>query len=162
MPSRGVHFALVERDALRLRRARTDERRKAVIAEIEERWESQWLQETDKAWDAIHRCLTDGDLDCGSTPRHRVIFADRNLFDDGDDYFISLVTPKRVAAVVPAISSINKAWMRSRYRELGDDYGGYPTSDEDFEYTWEWFTQLRKFFVKAAAAGRWVSFTVSH
>lgn len=162
MPSRGVHFALLEKDALRLRRAGTDERRMALIASIEEKWERKWLQETDKAWDAIHRCLTDGELDNGGTPLHRVIFADRNLYDDEDEYYISLVTPKRVAAVVAAIRGIDQAWMRQQYTALGGDYGGYPTSDEDFEYTWSWFAQLRTFFGRAAKAGRWVSFTVSH
>ena len=35
----------------------------AVIEEIEDRWDRDWLVETDKAWDAIHRCLTGGTLE---------------------------------------------------------------------------------------------------
>lgn len=35
MPCRGVHFALVEKDARRLQRAKDDEARMAVIEEIE-------------------------------------------------------------------------------------------------------------------------------
>ena len=33
-----------------------------VQEEIEEPWDEEWLLEMDKAWDAIHRCLTDGRL----------------------------------------------------------------------------------------------------
>jgi hypothetical protein len=36
----------------------------AVVEEIEEAWESPF--ETDKAWDALHRCLSDGTLDVTS------------------------------------------------------------------------------------------------
>jgi hypothetical protein len=66
--SLGVHFALVEKDARRMQRARGNDALQEVLEEIEERWDRRWLQETDKAWDAIHRCLTDGYLRSGSTP----------------------------------------------------------------------------------------------
>jgi hypothetical protein len=157
----GVHFALLEADARRLQRAKTDDRLTEVIEEIEERWERRWLQETDKAWDAIHRCLTDGGLDSGSTPLHRVIFGDRNLYRGGD-YNISLLTPKRVEAVAAAIQGIKENWMREQYYAIDPrDYGG-TLGEEDFEYTWGWFVPLRRFYVRAAKAQRWVSFTVSY
>ena len=34
-----------------------------VIEEIEEAWETPFVAETDKAWDAMHRALSDGSLD---------------------------------------------------------------------------------------------------
>jgi hypothetical protein len=36
--------------------------RNHLIEEIEETWEEPFVVESDKAWDAIHRCLTDGSL----------------------------------------------------------------------------------------------------
>ena len=47
-----------------------DEAARAFVAELEERWDTYYLQETDKAWDAIHRCLSDGTLvwDAGRWP----------------------------------------------------------------------------------------------
>jgi hypothetical protein len=161
--SLGVHFALPEKDARRMQRARGNDALQEVLEEIEERWDRRWLQETDKAWDAIHRCLTDGYLYTGSTPLHRVIYAERNLWDGDDDYFISLLTPKRVQAVAEAIRDIKKPWMRERYYEIIDpgDYDGV-LGDEDFEYTWGWFVPLRRFYQRAAKSGRWVSFTVSY
>jgi len=32
--------------------------------------------------------------------------------------------------------------------------------EEDFEYTWQWFQSLRKFWLRAAAEGRFVLFSV--
>jgi hypothetical protein len=163
--SLGVHFALLEKDARRLQRAKDDDALQEVLEEIEERWDKRWLQETDKAWDAIHRCLTDGYLYSGSTPLHRVIYAETNLsfaFDEEDDYFASLLTPRRVQGVADAIRGITKAWMRARYFALpADDYDGH-IDEDDFDYTWGWFVALRRFYQRAAKAGRWVSFTVSY
>jgi hypothetical protein len=157
----GVHFALVEKDARRLARARDYDALNDMICEIEERWDKKWLQETDKAWDAIHRCLTDGDLDVGFTPLGRVIYADRNLFR-GDDMFVSLLTPKRVAASAAAMADIDKKWMRERYFAIDPRAYDAVLDDDDFEYTWGWFVPLRAFFKKAAKAERWVTFTVSY
>jgi len=56
---RGVHFAITESDAARLLGAPDDTRVLEIIQdEIEEQWDEEWLYQTDKAWDAIHRCLT--------------------------------------------------------------------------------------------------------
>lgn len=160
--SLGVHFALTDRDARRLRRAQSNDALMDIIEAIEEHGDERWSQETDKAWDAIHRCLTDGKLYSGSTPLHRVIYADRNLYFDDDEYFISLVTPKRVQASFEALRGITKKWMRERYFAIKPrDYDG-EISDDDFDYTWGWFVPLRRFFGRAAKAGRWVSFTVSY
>jgi len=61
---RGVHFAITDVEAKKLRGAAGDEELKRVVQEeIEEKWERDHLFETDKAWDALHRCLSDGTLD---------------------------------------------------------------------------------------------------
>jgi hypothetical protein len=55
MACRGVHFALTPEDAARIDAARDDDQLMALIEEIEERWDRDWLVETDKAWDATGR-----------------------------------------------------------------------------------------------------------
>ena len=40
-----------------------------------------------------------------------------------------------------------------------DQYDG-PIDEEDWEYTWDYFADVQKFFAKAAEAGRAVVFTV--
>jgi hypothetical protein len=32
-------------------------------------------------------------------------------------------------------------------------------SEEDLDYTWDWFQEVRELYVRAAAAGRWMLFT---
>ncbi len=39
-----------------------DEASRAFVEELEDRWDTYYLQQTDKAWDPIHRCLADGTL----------------------------------------------------------------------------------------------------
>lgn len=59
----GVHFAINGEIADKLSRAKSDEELVEIVQEkIEEKWDESHLYETDKAWDAIHRCLSDGSL----------------------------------------------------------------------------------------------------
>lgn len=52
--------------------------------------------------------------------------------------------------------------MCERYYAIDPgDYDGV-LDEEDFEYAWGWFVPLRRFYQRAAKAGRWVSFTVSY
>src|SRR4051794_38865380 len=159
MACRGVHFALAPDDRGRLESACDDEELMAVIEEIEDQWDRDWLRETDKAWDAIHRCLTDGTLSYGPTPLHGCILGEDNLHD-GDDYIVNLLEPGEVKEVAAAIRGIDEAPMRRNYFSLDpDDYGSPPT-EEDFQYTWENFLALREFFEKAARHDRAMVFTV--
>lgn len=134
-----------------------------IIEEVEELWEKEHLAESDKAWDAIHRCLTDGSLlyDSGEYPLNHVICGGRQLHQ-GEDYTVTLVTPKQVKDVAAAVEPLSETWFRERYFSLlnPDDYGG-EIGEEDFVYTWDWFQTIRNLFRKAAASGRAVIFTVA-
>jgi hypothetical protein len=160
MACRGVHFALTPEDEARLvDETHDDDELLEAVEEIEERWDRKWLVETDKAWDAIHRCLTDGSLEYGSTPLHKCILGSNNLYE-GDDYIVSLLRPAEVKEVAEAIEGIDREEMRRKYDAIDpDDYDG-ELSDDDFEYTWSNFSDLRAFFRKAAEHQRAVVFTV--
>lgn len=161
MAGRAVHFALTAEDqATLLENPGSDnEDLLDAIGEIEERWDEDWLLETDKAWDAIHRCLTDGTLEYGETPLHFAILGKDNLHD-GDEYLISYLSPEEVAACAAAIKNIDKTWMREKYDALdGTTYQGV-MSDEDFDYTLRNFEELKVFYQKAAENSRSIVFTV--
>lgn len=161
MACRGVFFAITDEDAARLLAAKSDEEVLDLIQEeIEERWDEDWLQETDKAWDAIHRSLTDGTLACsGENLLEKCVFGGRQLYQ-GDDYIVSFITADEVKEVAAAIKGVDETWLRSRYSQIDpDDYQG-EVDDEDFEYTWEWFQGVQSFYQKAAAHNRPVIFTV--
>src|SRR4051794_36528891 len=98
MACRGVHFALTTDEMVRVESAPDDDRVMAVMGEIEDRWDREWLVETDKAWDAIHRCLTDGTLSHGSTPLDKCILGEDNRHE-GDDYIVNLLGPGEVKDV---------------------------------------------------------------
>lgn len=162
MGCRGVHFALTEDERAKL--LATVESDGNVVGlvqeEIEERWDTDWLCETDKAWDAIHRCLTDGTLsEDDTTPLHWCVLGGSQMYV-GDDYIVSFVDVPDVKAVTEAICPITEAEFRQRYDSIDDKDYGVPLSDEDFCYTWEYFSALRELFAKAAMANRSMLFSV--
>jgi hypothetical protein len=162
MAARGVHFAITSDQLARVLAASNDDDLMQVIEQIEEAWDKDNLAESDKAWDAIHRCLTNGSLlyESGEYPLNHVICGGRQLHQ-GEDYVVSLVTPEQVRDVSAAMAPLAEDWMRERYFSLlkADSYDG-EIGDEDFGYTWTWFENVRDLYRKAAASGRAVIFTI--
>jgi len=162
MSSRGVHFAVTPAQARQLLAAKSDRKVMELVEEMEEAWEEPFVVETDKAWDAIHRCLTDGSLlyVSGEYPLNHCVCGGRQLFR-GRDYTVSFVSAAQVKDVAAALARITRAWMRKRYDLIDpEDYDEVEMGDEDFGYTWENFLDVRRFYKRAAAAGRAVIFTV--
>ena len=163
MACRGVHFAITDEDLSALRSAGTDDALIEFVQEvIEQRWEKDagFVCETDKAWDAIHRCLTDGNLgfDNGTKPLRSCILGGERL-GTAEDYIVSLVLHKDLRTLADALSGVSHEFLERRYKELPNDYD-MEKSKEDFEYTWDWFSELPAFFDRAEKAGRHVIFTV--
>ncbi|MFN3651983.1 MAG: YfbM family protein [Armatimonadota bacterium] len=160
MGCRGVFFALSPAQAERLLAASSGEEVLEIVQEeLEERWDEEWLQETDQAWDAIHRCLTDGTLSFAPlSTLHQCVLGGRQLYD-GDDYIVSFLSPAEVKEVAAAIQGLDRQWLRGKYFRIDpDDYGLLP-DHEDFDYTWEWFQGVQAFYQKVAAGDRPVIFT---
>jgi hypothetical protein len=158
---RGVLFAIDQEELQALRQATSDSEVQAVVAAIEKRWDERFLAETDKAWDAIHRSLTDGTLAWGngSFPLNRCILGGEDLYQ-GEDYIVTLTEGHEVPAVAAALQQVTEADMRQAYDRLDPADYGPEWSEEDFEYTWSWFQQVRDLWSRAATAGRAVIFTV--
>jgi hypothetical protein len=168
MGCRGVHFALEQKEVEKLLSASSSgDVVDYLEEEIEEAWDEEWLVETDKAWDAIHRCLTDGSLKCrGRSILEKCILGGVQLHR-GDDYIISFLKPEEVQQVAAAVSQIRKEWFEAKYwglrkRFLWFELTRYegPICAEDLEYSWSYFQELKQFFQKAAAAQRAVVFSV--
>ena len=156
----GVHFALADERLDELLSKRGDEAVLEFVQEkLEAEWDKEWLQETDKAWDAIHRCLTDGTLESHKgVPLAKCVLGGRQLYQ-GCEYIVSLLDCVEVWEVAALLKSMDKAGMRTRYERLKEtDYAPF-FSDDDFEYTWTWFERLNTFFQKAASSRRAVLFT---
>jgi Domain of unknown function (DUF1877) len=162
MACRGVHFALNDDELKSILDAPNDQAILSLVQdEVEERWDEEWLYQADKAWDAIHRCLSDGTLalDRGDYPLKLVILGGRQLYSQ-DDFIISFSTPEEVRDIAASLPKIGRSELKARYDAIDPDSYGGTKSPADWEYTWENFARLVPFFQKAAAADRAVIFTV--
>jgi hypothetical protein len=166
----GVHFAITEEQMGRLLKAarRGDDEVLEVVSEIEEAWQERHLDETDKAWDAIHRCLTNdhtpgGRLNPrkGAYPLKLCILGGKHLHR-GEDYTVALVRPDQVPAVAQALAKLTKAWLRERFFALDPKACRYAINEDELDYVLGWFKGLPRFFARAARQGRAVIFTADH
>src|SRR5262245_30610780 len=100
MACRGVSFALssLEKDHL-LALTSDEKRREYVQDQIEDAWDEAHLLETDKAWDAIHRCLTDGPL----SPLGKLFLGGIQLYSDPSTYVINLIEHSELPEVSAAL-----------------------------------------------------------
>ncbi len=167
MACRGVYCALTDDEARKLLTAETDPEVLAIVQEtIEREGGTHWVHETDKAWDAMHRCLTDGTFECkGKSILEKCVLGGRPLYR-GKEYLVSFLSPDEVRDVSNALRPIQQDWFRENYfglkrKFLWFDRTGYEgTIDEDeFQYTWACFEDTRIFFQRAAGGHRAVIFT---
>jgi hypothetical protein len=174
----GVHFALTPEQEQGLLSQPDDKSRKHYLQEhIERGWDPNYAQESDKAWDAIHRCLSDwpphtpyfypvdpkyGAYDLpenhGSYPLKLCVLGGRKLMDNESYYIIRLIEPSAARDIAEALKAIDKDWFRAKYFKHCD--GAWPEyGEDDFEYCWEWFQGVRDFFARVAPTGRSVIFS---
>jgi hypothetical protein len=168
----GVHFAITKDMADKLLHAKNDEELIEIVQEeIEEKWDKENLCETDKAWDAIHRCLSDGSLrsqprayllgdvlrfSIGKISRLRNCIFGGKILNRKNDYFVVLLMPSQVRETAEELSKVTREWLRDRYFKLKFLNCPWEKSEQD----WEWFKGLPAFFQKAAKDGRYVIFAV--
>lgn len=159
----GYHFALTadqERRLLAAADAGDQDAVGEILEEIEETdaYTDDLRVGTDKAWDAIHRCLSDGSLDPdgGDYPLSYAILGGRHMHDD---YYVCYISAAEVRDVAAALHGIDETDLRRRYDQIDDNY--QQPRDDDFRYTWENFRDVRAFYDRAAAAGRAVIFTAT-
>jgi hypothetical protein len=160
----GVHFSIDEAEVRKLRGFDTDPERLAYVQDdLEEHYlgsDPKRAVETDKAWDAIHRALTDGTLDYADrkSPFGHLILGGEPLYSK-DDYIMSLKSPAQVQEVLPGLRSMTKERFRPLYFSIPQADYGVPLSEGDFEYTWAHLSGLPPFWELAAAERRYILFT---
>ena len=158
----GVHYAVTAQEERSFLAADGDDDAVGdLLEEIEEAGAEDRLEaDSDKAWDAIHRCLADGTLqpDGGAYPLSHAVLGGRHLHGQ---YYVVHLDAAQVRDVAEALGRVVRAWLRKRYDAIdAADYDG-TLGDEDFEYTWTNFVDVHEFYVRAAAAGRAVVFTAT-
>jgi hypothetical protein len=160
--ARGVHFALTPEDEARLLACPAEQRADLIADDIEEAYFAEagdWVCETDKAWDAIHRAFSESELEYEyRSPLHGVILGGEPLCFR-DDYIISLKHRERVPEIATALATVTEDGFRALYFGIDSRKCGYPLTQGDFEYSWGWLKDLVPFYARAAEAGRSVIFT---
>ena len=161
MACRGVFFALDGQQTEAVLNASDDDQLMRVIETIETAWDAANLAECDKAWDAMHRCLTNGRLEDGGGeyPFNHVVLGPRQLHK-GDDYIVSFVSATQAADVAAALEPITLDWFQERYRTLVPRDYAPVYGEEDLAYTWAWFEPVRELYAQATREKRAVIFTV--
>ncbi|MFT3696887.1 MAG: YfbM family protein [Kofleriaceae bacterium] len=152
----GVHFAPTEDEVQQIWDAydrEDDPAVRAIVEAIESRWDKPNLQQTDKAWEAIHRSLGD------EWPLSGAILGGECVYF-GDDYVVRLVDSDNVKEISTALAGVTYDWFAERFALLENvkEYTGAADAD-DLESTWSWFEELRAFFTRMATEGRAILFT---
>ncbi|ASJ21979.1 YfbM family protein [Brachyspira hampsonii] len=165
----GVLFALSDKDLNKLLKTSRLERPDFVSEYLEEIYfekHKKYIYELDKSWDAMHRCLSnDGFLVFGDDnyPLGSVIMGGDVLYGNGDDeedYIITLKKANIVKDIASKIETITKEKFKEKYFKIDEKDYEYSLSDEDFEYTWDYFYRSIEFWKNASDSNRAVIFTV--
>jgi hypothetical protein len=159
MAGRGVLFAIDDDELASLGDAKNDAEVQALVNGIEARWEQAC--ELDKAWDGIHRALTDGRFHRNASGPLMVPGAilGGTLLVESEEAIIVVKAADEVHQIASALASWDRGRFRSGfYRINQDEYGDL--EEEDFEYCYVWFERMRAFFVEAAQEERAVVFSV--
>ncbi len=162
----GVHIALAEEQRNRLESLESDELRiDYIIEELYEDWDEEHFFETEKAWDAIHRCLTgqkpntkESDPNAGTYPLKLCILGGRQILNDETNWIFRLIENKEVRDVAAALAPLDEVWLSERYWKHCE--GAWPEyGEEDHEYTCVYFLALKEYFERMAMTDRSILFS---
>jgi hypothetical protein len=162
--SRGVLLSLSEQQVRKLKSFEDENDR---LGYLQERLEDGYFSERPKctaemeyAWDAIHRCLTDGRLGVGNGrfPFTHVILGGEQLHGGGH-YVLALKTPEQVAEIARMLGTLAREFIFERYDRIDPADYNRSLSSKDRQGTWEWFQDVVAFYRRAARDGRYVLFT---
>jgi hypothetical protein len=127
----------------------------------------EYLAELDKSWDALQRMFSKNWNDLGSKdgeyPFNHLIFGSQVIYGDlvgEDDYIVTLKSQQQVHDIAKVVDTLTEAVFKEKYYAIDQAAYGYPLSEEDCEYTWDWFTRSIPFWKKASEENLFVIFTV--
>ena len=121
--------------------------------------------ELDKAWDAIHRALTNGKLEFGhkNSPGCLVIFGGevmRGNQPGEEDYIVVCKSPVQVRKAAQFLQGLTEEAFRKLYFAIDPGEYEMEPDEDDFEYTWYYLKDSIPFWKNAAEKQLWVLFDV--
>ena len=136
---------------LGLKTASTDEKILASFYKIKEA-NPDWATDTDKSWDMILACFSDGANRHASTSILSASLLGEDLL--GKKASIHGLRPRLVKRVAAALEDYDAANVAKIIPSLDRDEVYCVTGDEDIPYVTENIEALRKFYTKAASDNR--------
>lgn len=163
MVGSGYHIALTREHAKRVFNQQDDESLRTFLQELidsPEMVKSGRVLNSGKCWNAIHRCLTEGELDPngGEFPLNHTVLGGKQLHK-GDDYAATLIRPDITPFVAEALAEIREPEFREKFFALDPESYGLPINEKAFLEVWLALTNLRVFFDAAAENLEAVIFT---
>lgn len=163
---RGYHIALDREHAKRLFALKED---LAILQFLEELKKSPEMKKSGRlldlgtAWDPIHRCLTDGELDPtgGEFPLNHAILGGKHLHQ-GADYAAVLVRPDMTRFIADALAEVEEDDFRQKLLALGPTAYQSTIGEKEFMAIWLKVQDLRLFFEAAAENLEAVVFTAKY
>jgi hypothetical protein len=159
----GSHTVLTAEQRAQLEALPTGEDRYFYVMELHEELDDAFHQPTEKAWDAIHRCVTQLppgemlDSEAGSYPLNLTILGGRTLSDD-PNFIVQLIEPHQLQDLAQALAGISNERFAELYWQHCRDYA-LEFGADDLSYCLDYFEQLRDFMGRIAPMGRSVVFT---
>lgn len=165
MVGRGYHIALGRDQAKRLFGLKEDA---AILKFLEElkaapdMKKSGRLLDTGTAWDPIHRCLTEGELDpnAGDFPLNHAVLGGKQLHQ-GTDYAAVLIRPDMTRFIADALAEVDEDDFRKKFFALKRD-AQPPPSEKEFTAVWLALQNLKVFFEAATENMEAVVFTAKY
>jgi hypothetical protein len=162
---RGYHIALGREHAKRLFGLKEDQAILKFLDELKaapDMKKSGRLLDTGKAWDAMHRCLTEGELDpaAGDFPLNHAVLGGKHLHQ-GDDYAAVLVRPDMTRFIADALAEVDEDEFRKKFLALPASYS-QPRGEKDFIEVWLALQNLKVFYEAATENLEAVVFTAKY
>ena len=150
----GFHFALSREHAKRLFAIKDDESLRQFLEELKstpEMKKSGRILALGTAWEAIHRCLTDGELDPagGEFPLNHAVLGGKQLHRGADSTAV-LVRPDMTRFIADALEELTEDDIRAKFLSLNPQSYRQPIDEKHFMPVWIALLTLKDFYTAAA------------
>jgi hypothetical protein len=163
---RGYHIALEREHAKRLFGLKEDQGILQFLEELKaspDMKKSGRLLDSGTAWDPIHRCLTEGELDAaaGDFPLNHAVLGGKQLHQ-GTDYAAVLIRPDMTRFIADALAEVEEDDFRTKFLALNPQSYKQPLGEKEFTEVWLALQNLKVFFEAATENLEAVVFTAKY
>jgi len=160
---RGYHIALAREHAKELFGIKDDAALRKFLDELKGRADmkkSGRVLDSGTTWEAIHRCLTEGELDpaAGEFPLNHAVLGGKQLYKGADSTAV-LIRPDMTRFIANALEELDEEEVRPKFFALAGGTYTQPVDEKRFMEMWRMIQDLRIFFDAAAENLEAVVFT---